>query len=315
MTESRAPWQGRQLAWVLMICGLMSGCATKPPDAAGCHLTELAALPVTFIEGEPTVHVKIAGHDEVMMVDTGAYASVLTEKTNDALGAREIFTDDQLEGVGGLANIAASHPGDLQIGGILVKDPQFLVVRSIFPRDPMPGVNGQIGQDTLKFYDIGLDFPHNRLNLYLRNSCRDAFPFSGYFSPSPSHWTESQQVLVPVAIDQHDFQLLIDTGSDSTAVWQKSLDRQGVHGVAVGKTDHMYGIGQAAEAETPERFDSVTIGAEEIDNAVLGVDSRGFDDDDGLIGESYFRTHQVYIANDSQTVYFGTYMAPQTAAP
>jgi predicted aspartyl protease len=301
------------LIFVIGVVGLQ-GCASAPTTASACHLTELAALPVTFIEDHPTIIVKIAGHDEVMMIDTGAFASVITEKTAAALGAREIFTTDEIQGIGGLADIAAAHPGDTQIGGIMVKDPQFVVVKTLIPNSrDLVGVDGIIGQDILKFYNLGLDFPHKRFTMYARNQCPNAFPFGGYFSPSPSTWSESQQLLVPISVDQKNFTVMLDTGSDDFLMNRSSLDRAGISGTVIGNNFHVRGLGQSAEQVTPERFDSVTIGAEEVDNAELDVDAQTHDGYDGILGETYFKTHQLYIANDSQTVYFGTYMPPPPA--
>ena len=103
------------------------------------------------------------------------------------------------------------------------------------------------------------------------------------------------------------FNGLIDTGDDRFTIDASLLRAANVTPEATDGTAPMLTIGGLSGTVDIDRFATLTIGGEEFAHSWLRVthgDAIG--NANATIGESYLCTHQVYIANDTQTIWLGT---------
>jgi predicted aspartyl protease len=296
-----------------LLAGLMlalAGCAASP---SSCQLTPTVNVPVTFVGGLPTITAMVAGHELRFILDTGAESSTLTPQAVAKIDAQSGFFDGYGVGIGGRSLVGTSQPGDLRLDGLLVQGEQFKVVGLFKSMPARTEIDGLLGADILANYNLAFDFPHQRFQMFLRRTCPTAFPFKGDFADVPFRPSDYGSFSIPVTIDGHSVELLIDTGAHGTTLDQTTLAQAGVTGTVIGRAGTALGVGGKTTTLRHERFDSVTIGAEEADGAVLVVLSRSADDIPlSLLGEDYMRYHQVYISQDTGQVWLGLRIDPPT---
>jgi predicted aspartyl protease len=287
---------------MLVVAGLQ-GCAAPP---ASCQLQTIVNVPVTFVEGEPTVMVTVSGHEFRFMIDTGAQNSVLTPEALGVLNAQARFVDGFAVGVGGRVSTGYTQPGDFKLDGLRVEDEQFFVNDLFEKAQAGTKIDGLLGDDILEHYNLAFDFPHNRFRMFLRGTCPATFPFKGQFADVPVHETNHGAFNIPVTIDNRPVDVELDTGAVPTVFDTTTLQQAGVRAQDVCKTSQLEGIGGKETVTYHERFASVTIGGEEADGAVLEVIDRAEADVPfSVLGEDYLRHHQVYISEDTAQVWLG----------
>jgi predicted aspartyl protease len=280
----------------------LQGCAQAP---ANCHLTQVVSEPVLFVDGLPTIEITMSGHKLRMMVDTGSGTSILTRAAMAALHAQPTIGGEDLYGVGGELLAPTSFAGDMQIDGLKVADALFVIQPTIVPRRPgEPAIDGVIGSDVFRHYNIALDFPHDQIRLYLHTGCVAAFPFTGSFSAEPIDPYAQQHIIVPITVDNQTLHAVIDTGADETLLTQDALEEAGIPVQHVAELKDFTGLGPRKAKVALGKFDSVTIGAEEFDGTLIPVTSTpGFFQ--ALIGEDYLRDRQVFISTETNTAFLG----------
>lgn len=300
---------------------MLGGCSTPPaatgtesaPAAAAadsCPLQLVADLPITYIDGNPTIPVSIQGHQFNMIVDSGSDISYMSKHAYDVLN---IHYSDHVEGggvngLGGTADIENYVLADLDFGGVHLHKQPFGVVAHYGAEEKSDGL---IGYDILQLFEVGLDFPDRKITLYQRAQCQlTETPWVGDYAPVPYTRPQNTSPVIPVSIDNQTVQLAVDTGAFRTIVFQHSLDLLNVKPEAseqIKSNGHdLNGLKMTlARAE----FNTITIGAESIPDDWIILDETPNAEfnaiNDGLLGRDYLSTHRVFIANSSHTVYLG----------
>jgi len=290
-----------------------------PPGAAcACAEAVAADFPVVYrVHGAPVVVVTIKGQKLDMEVDTGAGMSFITEGAYDRLNLTGIkWTNGYYSvGVAGTMQLDAVVLENIGFGAITLRD-ELLGISSSAESAGRKGrpVDGLIGNDIMQFFDIGLDLPDHRITFYAPQGCAATeTPWDGQFAPMPiTRHKETLASTVDYGIDNATLAATIDSGAEISLVAQAALVRAGVTAEAVPPPGHMgiEGIGYKKIAAQPEQFASITVGAESFgDMWVLVANSPMAKYTDALIGEDYLSTHRVFIANSSNTAFFGLTVA------
>jgi predicted aspartyl protease len=304
---SRCPLR-RLLAYASLLP--LAACANS--SGPGCVQVQSANLPVTFTaQGLPIVDVVVAGQTLHMLVDTGAEMTIITPA-----GAKKIPSSlidggiIRMEGVNGSLDSQARSVQLMRFGGISVQDQEIFISKLAISDNENNEIDGSIGEDILQNFNIGLDFPHHRLDLFSRDRCASAFPWSGQFAPLPFPASQNGPKIT-FYINAQPITGMVDTGASRFSVQQKALTQAGVVPDKIGDTTQSVGIGGLTGTDTRERFDVLTIGGEVFDSTWIVVRPHAYyGEADALIGESYLHTHQVYINNATNTVWLGTTVAP-----
>jgi hypothetical protein len=280
-----------------------------------CPLVLAGDFPVTFIGGRmPVITVKVGGVSLDMMVDSGAGISSISNAAWEKLGGPPFrnIGGSYATGAGGTVQLNTGLLEDVDTGHAIAKDQAFIVTDSSVPElRHKPLADGVLGYDFLDTFDVGFDFPDKRLSLYFFEPHCDSpeAPWPGDYDQEPlTLHREGLDATIPYGIDNQTLQGIIDTGAAFTLVFQSALDRAGIQPSVAPARFTALGVGMGGRKFTYrfEKFDSITVGAEQFGNAWLRVANVPVDAFADLsLGEDYLLTHQVFISNSTQSVLLG----------
>ncbi len=297
----------RIAARIAALAAAMGALVAAPPARAACTLNDAAALAVTMIGLRPTVHATINGRDAVFLVDTGAFASVLSPEAAERLHLR-IYGRGGIgvEGIGGAAFAQAARVEYLDLGGAPFFDMPFLVVNGA-GRD----VAGVLGQDVLGQMDVEYDFANGVMRLIRPAGCKTADILS--------YWTDRPSILptlptAPLAgqvravgeINGQKIRVGLDSGSAYSGMTLKAASRAGISlgGPDVAPAKASVGIGGKPAQTWTAPFDSFSLGSEAVIHTRLRIGQGNFGDDDMLLGADFFLAHRIYVSRAQHRLYF-----------
>jgi predicted aspartyl protease len=211
-------WRGSHLAFILLSCFLgVSGAAAQQ-----CQLSRVAQLDMTVEKGKILIPVSIEGSSKRMAIDTGSPASMV-----DPLAASDLhlithrLTEDTFGTAYGTSIKDVAEIRRLELGQLYAKNVTFLVWPTSLGLDN--SVVGALGADLLHNYDVDMDFGAGKFSLFSKNHCPGKVVYwpASVIAVVPMHMTNMGYVIVPVTLDGHTFDALLDTGSYRTHI---SLD-------------------------------------------------------------------------------------------
>lgn len=210
----------RKLIWAAAVLIL-----TLQPAAAEekkCQLVRLASL--DMIPGSPHILVTASVNDQplTMMVDTGGWATALTENKAKQLGlSTEIYPGSRMFVYGGIKlSRFTTFPG-FTLGRMKARTLTYpLLPDGFLP----PDVDGILSPDFLANFDLDFDFANGKLNLFSRDHCEGAVAYwtKEPVAKIPITRPDATHITIPVTLDGHEIKALVDTGGGGSAVM--SLD-------------------------------------------------------------------------------------------
>lgn len=300
----RPRWATRAIAVLVW-----TGTASFAGASEQCRLHQVAAIPVSMVHLRPTVSGKINGKDVVLLVDSGAFFSMLAPSAAATLGLSLRWVPGlSLQGVGGTANMPdVANVKQFSVGEIELQNVDFLVAGN----DLDPGVSGLLGQNLLAAMDIEFDFAHGFVRWMKSDHCGDkdlaywsnVRPSSSvrleYTHDAHNHW------MGEAFLNGKRLRVIFDTGAYTSLLSLSAARRVGVQpgndGVASLGISH--GVGRHLVPTWSARFDSFKIGDEEIHNARLRIGELAIGAD-MLLGGDFFAAHRVYVAKSQRRLYF-----------
>jgi len=306
MKACPVPWLGilaRRLALVAAAGSLFAAAGAE----AACRLDGFAAIPVTMDGMRPTVHVTLDGQDAVFLVDTGAYASVLSPAAASRYHVR-VFSRATagVEGIGGDTSAQMARVESVQLGGASFYDTPFLVVDGV-GRD----LAGVLGRDILGQADAEYDFANGVMRLIRPKGCGGADVLS--------YWTDRPTVLQTLPgfagaasldatgeINGQKVRVGFDSGSAYSDMTLKAASRAGVTRASpdVSPASPTVGISGRPAAAWSAPFDRVALGTEAVLHTRLRVTETGLAGDDMLLGADFFLAHRIYVSRLQRRIYF-----------
>ncbi|MBV9045141.1 MAG: aspartyl protease family protein [Alphaproteobacteria bacterium] len=174
---------------VFTIAALVSLLVT-PARSEPCQLHQAAAIDMDIEgSGRLVVPMAISGQPVKLLVDTGGYASMLTDSTVDRLGLqREPIRAGIVRMFGGERIMKSVTAHEILLGGLRATTLNFLVLPD---HDISPDTNGSLAPDILRGYDVDFDFANAKLNLFAPTTC----------SGNLVYWTDAPSAEVPFSID------------------------------------------------------------------------------------------------------------------
>jgi len=300
----------RRAAMLLAFALAMPGCAAQTSPT--CQLTDLADLPVSFTPDHiPVVTVQIAGQDVRMMVDSGAFDTIITPRAYARLNLTGTYdVQGRVEGATGEMNIGPFIRQTLTLGHVNFRDDIIMVSDFLTSaRDAHFGVEGVIGEDVLQQFNVGWDLPDHKITLYAESACAPTeTPWTGDYDIESFNVNSVRSPYMPFAVDGQTIPAILDSGAAETGIKLADLQKAGVSAEAQFTSAHVgiMGINGKTEAVKREEFSSVTIGAEDFSNIWLTVlNPADSNDIDSAIGEDFLAHHRVFIVNSSRTVFIG----------
>lgn len=278
------------------------------PCKAACTLSKIIDLPVTMRGTKAHLDVRIDGHDVALIVDSGAFFSMISPgaAAELALPRRDAPMGFYVSGVGGTTEPTIGTVKDFTVSGITLHKLEFLVGGSEF------GAAGLLGQNILGFRDAEYDLGGGMVRLMDARNCERA---------NLAYWTKDKPVTVVPLIepqragDKHviatvqvngvPMRATFDTGAAGTVITTAAAARAGVrvNGPGVIATERSAGIGRHTVQSWIGQFRVVDVGGEQIRNTELRITKADNADWDMLIGADFFLSHHVYVANRDRRMF------------
>ncbi len=278
--------------------------------ADGCKLNRLAMVPVTMDGLRPTVEAQINGSPALFTLDSGAWWSMLSLASAQQYQLRPDYgrvPGLYVRGVGGSAGVGVTTVKTFTIFKVPFHNVDFIVGGS----EPGKGTVGLLGQNILRIADIEYDLAQGTLTLFKPQNCKHvdlvywAKPGDAYnvidieeTTPLEPHTTGR------VNLNGAKVRVLFDTGADTSIVGLRAAASAGKKpgDPGVEPAGSSTGIGRKSVQTWIATFPVLKIGDEEIHNARLRFGDLG--PFDMLLGDDFFLSHRVYVANSQHKLYF-----------
>ena len=293
-----------------------------PADSLPCKLDITADLPIQEIGNKLFVQAYINHSIGTFVFDTGAVQSLVTQAGANRLGLRLISKNGRTySGIGGDRKASIYRADYMQFGRVHAAAWDFSVTD--IGQKPGSGIDGLIGADILRGYDVDLDLPASRIRLfYAEHDCSHPSAFLGaplFEVPLQrvveTHFLGRQSLqltytpnspMIAVAIDGKTLKAIVDTGAASNVMFRQGFEALGItrEDVLSHRGADVHGIGTGAVPASGRRFDTADIGDLEIRNAEFSlVDQEGpVSGPELILGLPLINRVHMWISHSSHTL-------------
>ena len=274
-----------------------------------CKLIRIAEWPVRFVGNIPVVDGAINGKKIGVMLDTGAFASLITKAAAERLDLLTRGTAEYMVGVGGASQILVTRIDELNVAGAVRKG---MRVR-VGGERPIPGVDFVLGDDFFRAVDIEFEYAKGVVRIYQPKDCDKAWLAYWDRNAHQVAMENDNKIVIPVRVNGRTADALLDSGASGTVVAMQFAQKVGfsTKGEGVLPAGCSMGFGADFVHNWVAPFDTVQIGEQTISNPRLRVSDftsgmyRARDaPPDMLLGTDFLRTHRVYVARSQRKVYF-----------
>lgn len=284
----------------------LSACALPAIAADACKYVQLAKLPLQYtgLALQVTTSGSIDHVPATLLVDTGAWQSVLTRTGTERRNMTLRATGRYARGVGGAAQLYEARVKEFSTG-ISTGNNGTMPVLTDFGSPP--AYDAIIGAPFLFQADVEISLATKELRFFRPTNCQDSFlaywsedavviPFNMGFNSAQPHFT--------VTINGTKMTAMIDTGAATSSVTLRAAKRAGLRLDAPGVTRAgvAYGVGERRAPQWRTNFASFEIGEETVRNAEIAVVDYE-SDVDVLLGNDFLRSHRVLFAMSQKKLY------------
>lgn len=296
-----------------MLLASASWAADAPPAApqapAACNVGRLASLDMTMLpDGEIAVPVTVNDQDMKLLVDTGDIYSGIGEESADALHLKRGISAQMFYFLGNVPAYEYVEAHSFKLGPMSGSDMRLLVVPSQMLR---PNVDGLLGPNVMKEFDVEFDFAHAKFNIFSQDHCPHAVVYwtKGSFAQVPMHVDDSWHISVPVTLNGKSLTAVIDSGADRSTMSLDTLkDLFGIDekNSALKQKAAASINGTAKTAIYHYSFNTLSLEGVTVQNPdidIIPAETYGKDTPQLIIGINVLRQLRVYIAYKEQMLY------------
>ena len=300
------------LAALLHLPACQPGAGGSADAGKSCNLAFMGALPLTPAASHLAFDATINDRPARLVLDTGAFSTVLTWTAAHRLGLRlDSMTMGPLEGIGGRQTAAIYRAGTIRVGNIVGRN--FPVAVSGIDRVLGKDVDGAIGMDFFSRNDLDVDLVTGRLIIYQpQDDCSHAsaylrgplysVPLVGA-RPGRAYGADSfmSQPRIPVTIGGMQLTAALDTGAPQNLLFRNGAAKLGMIDLRLPNDPHLSagGIGPAILPAALHTMKPIGIGDLELRNLRAAVIDQPMPDADLLLGLDFFRRVHVWISHSS----------------
>ena len=279
-------------------------------QAPACDAQPVAALPMVLLNGKILVIVQANGQSSFFAIDTGGFASSVSENLAARLKLKTfpIRTYMELRDFGEARADKYALLDSLQIGNLKAGADRYMVA------DLGPGIDGLIAPDYLRNFDLDFDFAASRLTLYKPGACSGHPPGATAFSAVDMDVSDQGHMRIPVLLDGKRVRAMVDTGAAST--YLTATVARGSFDVAMGAAKGtVRGAANGTLAVAPHEFATLQIGDFTQKTPTIGLVERDSFENSAplLLGMAQLRGFRFYVAYRERRMYVS--QRPAQAAP
>jgi predicted aspartyl protease len=274
-----------------------------------CNVGRIASLDMTMLpDGEIAVPVTINDQEMKLIVDTGDIYSGIGEESADALHLKRGNTGQAFTFLGNLPAYQYVEAHSFKLGPMSGDDLRLLVVPSQMMR---PNVDGLLGPNVLKGFDVEFDFAHGKFNIFSQNHCPHAVVYwtKTNYAQVPMHVDDSWHISVPVTLNGKSLTAVIDSGADRSTMSLATLKELfGVDeknpALKQSGTGSINGTARTTMYRYP--FDTLSLEGVKVqspDIDIIPAETYGTQNPQLIIGINVLRQLRLYIAYKEQMLY------------
>ena len=302
-THGLSRWARRFTAFVA------SGLLLPVAAQANCTV-QTTDLPVKMVGNRAIATVGINGTSVPLMVDSGAFFSMLTSAAAAQLklDVGSMPGHMKVRGLSGEIDAGRATAKKLELLGGSIPDVEFVIGGT----EPGAGAMGLIGRNILSVSDIEFDLAQGVIRfVFPSDDCADSnMAYWARNTPVSQikliHDNSSRAKLPPlrgvVTINDQRLVALFDSGATSL-VSLKTARQLGLQESDMKPNGIAYGLGGKGVKSWTAPFAKVDLGGEIISNNRLQVSDYEMDED-MLLGIDFFLSHRIYVSKKSHLMFF-----------
>lgn len=277
------------------------------PSWAGCKL-EQVEIPVHMVGRRPVATVTLNGTEVRLLVDSGAFFSMLSPSTATQLQLplRMLPHGMRIEGYTGRIDAKLTRVKTMGLVGAHLSDIEFLVGGN----ELGAGIMGVLGRNILSMADTEYDLAHGAVRL--------SFPKGECGKTSFAHWAGDAPVIQAPLEQDHDkdtaarlevringqrTMALMDTGAAETSLTLRAARRAGMDESTLTPSGRTGGAGAGLVKSWTGLVASFELGGQKITHSRLQIDDTARLDEGMLLGLDYFLSHRIYVSRLQKQVY------------
>ncbi|MDB5792084.1 MAG: hypothetical protein JWQ80_2108 [Massilia sp.] len=293
---------------------LGAACALVPlahaaAEPAKCSYTPIGKLALRYSGPGLAITTQgvINGTPAELLVDTGAYATVMTRTGTERRGLRLYDTGERATGIGGTSAIYATKVEEFNVGPMRAGRSSMPVLHSF---GHTPSYEGILGAPALFQTDMEISLATKELTFFVPEKCGGAF--LGYWGgtvqdiPLRRHNEHHMNPHFFVRINGVEMEAMIDTGAVVSLISADAARRAGIafDTPEVARGADLVGVGGYTASRWLATVKTFQIGDETVQNADIAVENSGMDGADVTLGADFLRSHRVLFAMSQNKLYF-----------
>jgi predicted aspartyl protease len=278
-------------------------------DGAGvCGTIRLAETSVAILGNQPIVRVFANSTAVLLLLDTGAEATVLTPGAAQRIGAQRARVElrSQMHGITGDIPAGELEVRNLTIGGVEILRRRVRVGPIEIVNALSGPLDGVLGADILHSFDIDLDLPERRMILYQGQSCASASPaWAQPYARIAAGRSPSNRLFFPVQLDGRRISALFDSGAQFSVLSTRTALALGVNEAVMARDPSVTvrgADGQQLRAHA-HRFSQLEVGGEVIRNVEIDVTEISLNEADLMLGIDLLGSRRIWISYGSQQLF------------
>jgi predicted aspartyl protease len=287
---------------------LMSGPDYAADGVGVCRTIRLAETAVAMLSNQPIVKVFANSAAVLLLLDTGAEATVLTPAAAQRIGAQHARVEwgRQMHGLTGDIPAGELELRNLTIGGVEVPRRRVRVGPIEIVNALSGPLDGVLGADILRSFDIDLDLPGRRMSLYQGQSCAAASPaWAQPYVRIAAGRSPSNRLSFSVQLDGRRISALFDSGAQYSVLSTRIALALGVTEAVLARDPPVTVRGADGEqlSAHAHRFFRLEVDGEVIRNAEIDVTEISLNEADLVLGIDFLGSRRVWISYGSQQLF------------
>jgi predicted aspartyl protease len=299
--------RSRALLAALALCAGAGAAAAD--DKPACQYVLMAKTPLHYNGPslEITMDGSIDGTPAQMLVDTGAFETMLSRTGTEKRGLSLRMTGETIQGVGGYSRLYSARVNEFRAGPAKSSKGWLPVIGDT---GAAPAFDAIVGASFLLQTDLEIALADKEIKFFKPLGCDKAdlayWDRNAIEIPFEFHRDRSRNPHFTIEVNGTKLDAIIDSGSWTTSIDSSAAKRAGLRLDApnVVRTADGVGIGERHVAHYNAMVDTLKIGDETIRNAQVSImDTKGQLDVDVLLGADFLRAHRVLFAMGQKKLY------------
>lgn len=224
----------------LILAAIALACASQAHAAECGPLKLVNTVPTTLRGPRVLLPVKLNGTEETFLLDTGGVATQVSAQTAADLKLPVVEMDMKMLDLYGHASTRGVRVENFTLGRLQDHG-------TYMPIWPSPdlgvseGFSGLLAADYMGRYDIEFDFTGGKMNYFLGDHCDGKVVYwpAAAVAVVPMTFREDHHLRIPVVLNDHTFNAIIDTGAPTSTIMASEAKRVfGLDGPAPGDPVH-----------------------------------------------------------------------------